>query len=441
MIAAMPTEMTPSALVPPLSAISARARVLAGLFALLVVALGLLVIAFAASARHAERQFARASLSEQQAAAVAQIAFLARRAGHASPAQAEALDAAARGYRNLIIAETASEDGAGRPAQSAERRDAERLEQLARGAAGTPVIQDLATKIAAREAAEVVEARHALAAAGRRSLTIAALLAVVALASALCGAWLLWRANRALEALVEVRTARIAAVDSSRRLFFAKASHELRTPVAGLRSAAEVALEQPDLPAPVLRESLAHVVAGAAFLSHRIDELLGLARAEDGQLQLANEPFDLHRAVADAVAEARRYAASVDVTIVMVAPDQPAVVRGDARWLRQALLAVMENGLKFSPEGTALSVALSITPEQRATIVIADRGPGVMDADLPRIFDAYYQSDAGRSRGGSGLGLALARWVVEQHGGMITARNLEGGGCAIDISLPVEHRA
>jgi signal transduction histidine kinase len=237
--------------------------------------------------------------------------------------------------------------------------------------------------------------------------------------------------------MVRARTARIEAVDASRRLFFAKASHELRTPVAAMRSAAEVALDQRDAKAAALRDALEQVAAQAGFLTHRIDELLALASADDGRLALADARFDLGAVVAGAVTAARGYAASVDVAIDLTAPQGALPMRGDARWLGQAFLAVIDNGLKFAPMGSALAVDV-VADSGLARIGVRDHGPGVMESELPRIFDAYYQAQEGRQRGGSGLGLALARWVVERHGGTVTAANEAGGGCIIRFALPLQ---
>ena len=106
----------------------------------------------------------------------------------------------------------------------------------------------------------------------------------------------------------------------------------------------------------------------------------------------------------------------------------------DARWLGQALLAVVDNGLKFSDPGGRLGLSLAMAGG-RAILAVADDGPGIVPAELPRIFDAYYQAEAGRGRGGTGLGLALARWVAEQHGGWIRAENRPDGGCRVVLGL------
>ncbi|NKJ42053.1 HAMP domain-containing sensor histidine kinase [Novosphingobium sp. SG720] len=420
---------------PPDRRLAWGASLAAALFAVLVAALAGLVVAFAISARGANRQFLLASLSERQAAAVARIVALAP----AGPGPA--LDRALIDYRALIAAETREAGGETDDHQRRELARAEALANLAQHPDANARLQALAHAIDAQERGELQAGRAALARAGQQSMILAGLLAAVALACAGCGAWLLWRSNRALAAMVRARTARIEAVDASRRLFFAKASHELRTPVAALRSAAEVALDQGDADPAFLRETLGHVVAQAGFLTHRIEELLGLASADDGRLALDDAPFDLGAVVAQAVAAARSYAASVDVTIELAAPGAALPMQGDARWLRQALLAVIENGLKFAPMDSALAVCL--TPGKgTAQITVSDRGPGVMESDLPRIFDAYYQAQEGRQRGGSGLGLALARWVVEQHGGTVVAENQPAGGCLIRFCLPLQgHRA
>lgn len=386
------------------------------LFGVLVMALAGLVVGFALSAAHADRQFARASLSEQQAAAVARIVALAREPGAREPGAPEpgspdqaGLEEALRSYRGLIAQEAQS---IGTDVeQLREAGDAALLERLAHARR-----QDGASRARFLTLARAIDRREASTAAIRavRASTSAPSVRferhssqppTPAQASAT-------PANRTARTTLRLpasasaaRTARTSA--ASRRLFFAKASHELRTPVAGLRSAAEVALEAAGDDTTMLREALHQAVAGATFLSHRIDELLGLAGADEGQLVLAQARFDLAQCVGEALAEAKAYARSVEVELALVLPDDAASglpMTGDARWLRQALLAVIENGLKFAPMHSVLVVGVERIGDARVAVCVTDRGPGIVAADLPRIFDAYYQAQAGRERGGQRIG-------------------------------------
>ena len=399
--------------------------------AALLVSLAALTIAFVLSLSSAGRHFDRAAIAQAQRAAVSRIETLATRGDRA--ALAPHLAAYARSIRDetALLPENAAE----RAAQAREAADADRLAALATDPAGQDALARLVAAIAARERTEAAVIAADMARLRARTTTLAILLALAAGGSALLGAWGLIAANRRLADEVAAKTAELAGVDASRRLFFAKASHEMRTPVTVMRGEAEVALADPAAPAAALREALGHVVAHAEFLEHRISELLGLARAEDGQLQLETAEIDLDALVRAAAEAARGHARSAEVALAIDTPSVPLASRGDARWLQQAVLAVVDNAVKFSPLGESVSLRLTRS-EDAARITVADRGVGVADAALPRIFDAYYQADAGRSRGGTGLGLALARWVVEQHGGSIRAAN-QGGGCTVTIDLPL----
>jgi len=284
------------------------------------------------------------------------------------------------------------------------------------------------------EVREVSIARADLDRVRRDTIALGVLLAAMALAATLFGAGQLLGANRILTAELAARTAAIEAVDRSRRLFFAKASHELRTPVTAIRTLAEVALESG---APV-GQTLTDIVAQAGFLDHRIADMLALAQAGEGGPRLSTVCGDLVVAIDAALAQAGAYARAIEVGLVWDRPAGAVPVALDARWLGQAILTVIDNGLKFSDPGAALVIGCAVE-DARAVITIADSGPGVLPRDLPRIFDAYYQSDEGRLRGGTGLGLALARWVVEAHGGAIHAENRGDAqrGCRIVIALPL----
>lgn len=243
-------------------------------------------------------------------------------------------------------------------------------------------------------------------------------------------------ANEDLEQQVAERTRRLADVDSARRLFLSRVSHELRTPATVVRGEAEVALRDPGADVARLREALEHVVANGAFLQRRLDDLLALARSEDGRLTLRREPVDLAALGREVATLAESYVRSSEVTLeVDLPPGEGPTVVGDASWLQQALLALLDNAAKFAA-GTTVRLTLAREGEA-ARFTVADGGPGVAADDLPHLFDSYYQTPTGRDRGGAGLGLSVARWVVEQHGGEIVAESGEGEGLSIDIRLPV----
>ncbi len=299
---------------------------------------------------------------------------------------------------------------------------------------------ELAKAMSARQAAAANMARQRL---ERSDLAVKAYAILLGISVILCvfgGGWLFLRRSRHLEDLLEQRATELNDVDASRRLFFAKASHELRTPVTAIRGEAEIALEDAqDLEA--VREALTHINATAKFLNHRIEEMIGIARASDGKLHLDASRVDLRAIVEGAIQDARIFATSVAVSVEGTLPSRPVEVVGDALWLKRALLAVVENALKFSPMDGKVTVQLEVK-NGMGEITVTDNGPGVMPEELPLLFDAYYQTDAGKARGGSGLGLAMTRWVAEQHGGRAFARNIGSwrrpDGCAVTIAIKLE---
>jgi signal transduction histidine kinase len=318
-------------------------------------------------------------------------------------------------------------------------------ELAARHQAGAPPQELLrqAGQLAESAAAEGEAARDRAERARRAVRGRAAALATVIILCVFGGGLLFLRRSRHLERLLSQRAAELDEVDSSRRLFFATASHELRTPVTAIRGEAEVALsDAEDL--ETARQALRHIGAHAKFLNHRIEEMIGIARASDGKLHLDEARLDLREIAATAVEDARPFAHSVEVALDMTLPDAPVEVVGDATWLRRAMLAVIENALKFSPMEGRVGVTLA-QRDGFAEVTVTDQGPGVMPEELPLVFEAYYQTDAGKARGGSGLGLSMTRWVAEQHGGRAYARNIGGwrrpDGCAVTMAVKLERAA
>ncbi|WP_206244807.1 sensor histidine kinase [Novosphingobium terrae] len=253
----------------------------------------------------------------------------------------------------------------------------------------------------------------------------------------------LHQVNARLEGDVALRTAelqtrnsQLAEIEANRRLFFAQISHELRTPITALQCEAEVALRMPRPDVAMLRQALEQVLVQGSFARRRLNDLLTISQAEDGRLVMADKPFDLGDAVRAGLAMAEPFARASEARLESTIPGDPLPVHGDAGWMQQALLALLDNAIKFSPDA-AVSVGLKRSADE-AVLTIGDSGPGVPEAALTRLFDRFHQEPEGRARGGSGLGLSVARWVVDHHRGRIAASNRAGGGLCMTIALPLQ---
>lgn len=252
---------------------------------------------------------------------------------------------------------------------------------------------------------------------------------------------LLKQSNERLEETVRERTRnleqstlKLKEIDQNRRLFFSKTSHELRTPVTVLMGEAEVALRNKNANMETYRDALTHIVASGSFLRRRLEDLISLGRSEDGRVTLERQAVDLSQCVRETVAAADAYARASEVHLDDDIAAGELLVDGDPSWIKQAILAVIDNAVKFSPPDA--EVAVTLTNEAGYGVVdISDRGPGVEPEALTNLFDPYFQTGGGKRRGGSGLGLTVARWIVEQHHGKISARNIEPSGLAVRLEF------
>jgi two-component system, OmpR family, sensor kinase len=228
-------------------------------------------------------------------------------------------------------------------------------------------------------------------------------------------------------------TARDEAEDQLRQ-FVADASHELRTPLQSIRGYAELTrrgmVADPDQAAT----AAARIEAEAVRMGRLVDDLLLLARLDQGR-PLADEPVDLVAIAADSVADSR--AAGESGPVALAVPDAPVVVRGDSDRLRQVLANLVANARMHTPPGTAVRVEVAAVPGGGARVVVADAGPGIPAHALPHVFDRFYRADPGRSRdrGGSGLGLAMVRSIVAAHGGTVDLRS-DAAGTVVEVVLP-----
>jgi two-component system OmpR family sensor kinase len=237
--------------------------------------------------------------------------------------------------------------------------------------------------------------------------------------------------NGMLEQVEAANQQLTVALDAQRR-FVADASHELRTPLTTIRGNADLLAQGPDVTEDV-RVAAAHDIASeGARMSRLVDHLLTLAQADAGQhLELA--PVELRSAIASVCRQAQtmhpdRTFRSVGIT--------DATVRADIDAVTQLLWILVDNAVKFTKPGGEIELGLRQL-DSTALITVADDGAGIPPDDLERIFERFYQADPARSNKGAGLGLSIARWIVDEHHGTISVRNNTGPGCTFTVSLPL----
>ena len=225
------------------------------------------------------------------------------------------------------------------------------------------------------------------------------------------------------------------------RQFMADASHELRTPVNIARTAARVALQQPTRAEPEYREALAVVEQETIRLSRLVDDMFTLTRADAGSYPVRATPMYLDELI-DEVARASSVVAATREVSIAVECVHPAPFTGDEDLIRRLVINVIDNAVRFSPAGGAVRVALDRAGGDYA-ISVTDQGPGIAAEVQSRIFERFYRVDEARSRhgasdGGAGLGLALARWIAQAHGGEIRLATSSRLGSTFVITLPLQ---
>lgn len=232
--------------------------------------------------------------------------------------------------------------------------------------------------------------------------------------------------------------ARLETSFMSLRRFTADASHELKTPMMVLRAGVERALTHPRTPGEIL-PALDETLEEINRMAELVESLLTLARADEGRTPLAVEPTDL-RALLDDVAEtAGILGEEAGLRVETAAPEHPVMVDVDAGRIREMLLNLVTNAIKYTPAGGEVQLGLA---EHGPDVVlqVRDTGIGIAAGDLPHIFDRFWRADPARSRTGerpgTGLGLAITKWIAEAHGGSITVQSRPGRGTIFTITLP-----
>lgn len=263
------------------------------------------------------------------------------------------------------------------------------------------------------------------------AFSAAALLALILVAG---GGWLLMRKS----------TAPIEKSIAHMRRFMADAAHELRTPISVARARAEVALENPRDAATYVA-ALEGIASETVRIGKIVENLLTLSRADAGADNVSRKLIYLDDLVLEAVSAARLLATSRKIDL-QVDKFEEARINGDAELVRQLVMILLDNAIKFSSEGARVAVYVGIVAGH-AEVEVEDRGPGISPEHLPHIFERFFRGDSARTKTGAsrdamtgqgaGLGLSIAQWIVQAHDGTIMARSVDGGGTRFVVRLPL----
>jgi two-component system phosphate regulon sensor histidine kinase PhoR len=225
--------------------------------------------------------------------------------------------------------------------------------------------------------------------------------------------------------------------DRIRRDFVANVSHELRTPLTAVRGYVE-ALADAAADAPERPRFLAIIMRHTLRMERLVSDLLRLARLDAGQETVARTACGVRDLVGSVELEMHDLIGAKGQRIAVTTGEGGASISGDPQKLHDVLRNLIENAVNYGPEASTIDVATRHAGGD-LVLTVADRGPGIPEADLPRIFERFYRVDRSRTRdpGGTGLGLAIVKHLVELHGGRVLAANREGGGTIVTVVIPL----
>jgi two-component system phosphate regulon sensor histidine kinase PhoR len=229
-------------------------------------------------------------------------------------------------------------------------------------------------------------------------------------------------------------------LDDVRRDFVANVSHELRTPLSAVKSVIETlqggAVEEPE----VARDFLARAETEVERLVQLLEELLALSRLESGDLHFTDHPLDMRDVVRSVGQRMAPHAQRAGVELRVDVDGRMQGVSGDPAALERAIVNLVDNAIKFTPEGGSVDLS-SRADNGSVTVEVADTGAGIDPLDLPRVFERFFKADRARQGGGTGLGLAIVKHTVEAHGGSIGVDSQLGAGSVFRLNLPLVVRA
>ncbi|MFN0058107.1 MAG: ATP-binding protein [Planctomycetota bacterium] len=226
-------------------------------------------------------------------------------------------------------------------------------------------------------------------------------------------------------------------LENMRRDFVANVSHELKTPIAAVRAMAETILDDPQMSTETRERFTRKICEQALRLSALVSDLLTLARMESGEAALDLQPLDLRSPVVESLNALTGTAEARGITLTREISDTPIRVRGDAEALRQVVTNLLDNALKYTPEGGQVWLQLR-ADGAHVQIAVRDTGIGIEPKHQDRVFERFYRVDKARSRelGGTGLGLAIVKHVSLLHGGDVSLESEVGRGSTFTVRLP-----
>ncbi len=246
--------------------------------------------------------------------------------------------------------------------------------------------------------------------------------------------WQVYRAGQALEAEI----AELHRIENYRREFLGNVSHELKTPIFSIRGFAETLLEGALEDEQVRRSFVEKILRNAERLSNLAEDLGEVARIEMGELQMTMAPFELCRLAREVVESLEPLAQGKDVALRCVVPEGLPPIRGDRERIRQVLVNLVDNAIKYNNAGGRVEVVARLLPSRSVKVSVVDDGIGVAPQHIARLTERFYRVDTSRSRsqGGTGLGLAIVKHILGAHESRLMIESHLGRGSTFGFTLP-----
>ncbi|MBI5236373.1 MAG: PAS domain-containing sensor histidine kinase [Deltaproteobacteria bacterium] len=226
-------------------------------------------------------------------------------------------------------------------------------------------------------------------------------------------------------------------VETIKRDFVANVSHELRTPLASIKGYSETLLDGGMDEKETQKEFLRIIDRHATRMSRLIDDLLILSRLESHQMRIVHEPVDLKELIANVAQGFQKLSGDKGISVSVNMPDSLPKVSADRDRIEQVVVNLLDNAIKYTGAGGRVKVSAQADGDSWVRVDVSDTGPGIPDADIPRIFERFYRVDKARSRelGGTGLGLAIVKHIIALHNGRLWVESAPGKGSTFNFAL------